>query len=739
MARRRDEWLAVLLAVLAGAPLLAGRCYGFDDAAFFALPLFTVVEHAVRAGRVLAWAPDLFGGYNVLGAGQSGLCYPSHWLLLSICGLITAFRLSYVLHFWLLARGLLGLARRLGLTTLGALALAAGGTLGGAVTGHVMHFNVIIGLAWTAPILWLTAILAAEPEPGWAGGLLAAAVGLSLLQSHPQYVVTACLLSFALLPWLRSPAVGWRTVLWRLCLAWAGGAALAAVQILPLLEYARANPRPNQGGHFAWFTAQSFEPRDWLRLFVPEAFGSPWRGGVAFSVQFWEGRCFPGLTFVALAVAGACPSLHAQTPSERVTRAGLALTVGAALLMIGRYDPLWHVLCYVPPLSWLRAPERLLWCFQLGLALLAAGGLTALAAHRLPRRAAWRGALTVAAGVLAALLASAATGHLAAPGALGWSMAALGLGAALSLPFLSGRRAAMALAAVGLLELTVSWHTVALTKPGDWFRAPRFAAIVAADANPRLYELDLVTDLERHAGEARDQLQHNLGLIYGVSYLYGDDSLQPLGNMGVVVGMDRAARQDPRRFKAALDRRSVRWLTTARDRDDLGLELVARDGPFRLYRNPDARPWAYAIDPRWHNEAGVFTPSEVDARIEPVDIVRREAGHWELRTHFERPMAVVVSQSLYTGWSVSVDGRPQQMEGAEMLFMSTVVPAGEHTVAFVFDNFSIWLGAYLSKLALGAWLLWMVGVAWLRLKRPAAGSGGTVATPVPPLDEALPQ
>jgi hypothetical protein len=715
MARWRDEGLAAVLAVLVAAPLLAGRCY-LSDALLYALPMFGVVQHAVQAHRLVAWAPELFAGYNALGAGQSGLCYPPHWLMLSLFNLMTAFRLSYVLHYWLLARGLLGFARRLGFSTLGALTVAAGGALGGAVAGHVMHFNVIIGLAWTAIILWLTAIVAAEPEPGYAPALLAAAVGLSALQSHPQYVVTAFLVSLALLPWLRAEAVSWRRLGARVLLAWAGGLVLASAQVVPLLEYARVFPRPHPGGQFSWITQYNFEPRDALRFFVPEAFGSLRRGGVLDLAAFWENRAFTGLTFLALAIAQVC-----RRPRDRGTRAAVALTVVAALLAVGHYNPLWHVLCYIPPFNLVRIPGRFLWACQLGVALLAGGGLTALAAGRLPRRAAWCGALTVAGGVLAALAASLATGHARAPGLLGWLMAALGVGTALSLPFLSGRRAALGVACVGLIELTVSFHTFAETRPARWFDPPPFAAVIGADPNPRVFVLDgAVPEIEPE--RARDQLEPNFGLLYGVSYLQGWEALPPTAHLGIEHLLARDAEDHPPAFKTLLDRYSVRWVITAHERDNLGLELVRRDGALCLYRNPEARPSAYAVDARLRDDFGVRTPLEGGARIEPVEVRRHDPEHWEVHTHFDRPMAVVVSQSLYPGWMAFVDGRSSLAEGAEELLMSAFVPAGEHDVEFVFNNTAIWQGLYVSRVALALWLLWLLLVARRLVTKRAAAS-----------------
>ena len=44
--------------------------------------------------------------------------------------------------------------------------------------------------------------------------------------------------------------------------------------------------------------------------------------------------------------------------------------------------------------------------------------------------------------------------------------------------------------------------------------------------------------------------------------------------------------------------------------------------------------------------------------------------------------------------------------------MSVMTPAGEHTLDFVFDNASVYLGLKLSQIMLLAWLMAAAFVAW---------------------------
>ncbi len=704
-ARRwwHDELLTLAVVLLAGLPLLLGRTYFLDDAHGLALPLFAALQRAVHEGRWLVWNPDLFAGYCALGAGQSGTYYPPNLVLLRLLPLVAAFRASYLLHFWLLARGLVGLSRSLGqgVTATGVTALV--GLLGGAVAGHHQHHNVIIGMAWTAPMLWLAVLLGRRRD--WLPTLwLALAVGLSLLQSHPQYVFMALVATLVVALTAREQLPG-RVVLGRLALATAGGVALAFCQVWPLVEYARLYTRPHPGGSFTYLTAGSFEPRDWLRLLQPDLFGSPVTGGWDEpGFVYWETRGFCGLVLLALALARL-----AAGRLDRAARTGLALVVVALVLLPGRHNPLYGLLVHLPPFSLFRSPGRWVWLWQLGVALLAGGGVARLQERTLSRRAAMLGAAVVVVGLLVGVVAGRP--HRADWGAARLAAMLLGLAfTALLIPAcrLSARRRQRFLRlalGVGAIELLVSWHSFPLTRPQSLFaQPPRLAEPILVDPQRRLVDLRLTAPATKLTDDV-DRLTSNTGLIWGVGYLSGGkEALPPLGHLGVLQDLDESL-PNSERLQFLLDRYSVGWVVTSAELRGANLRPVTSIPGARLYENLAARPVAYALPPELADETGVRTFPGQDVRAEPVEVVQAGPEVWRLRTRFTAPRLVVLAQSFHPGWSAFVDGRASPVMLAELLFQATAVPAGQHEVEFRFDNAGVWLGRQLTWVALAGWVV----------------------------------
>ncbi|MBI2299668.1 MAG: YfhO family protein [Armatimonadetes bacterium] len=213
-------------------------------------------------------------------------------------------------------------------------------------------------------------------------------------------------------------------------------------------------------------------------------------------------------------------------------------------------------------------------------------------------------------------------------------------------------------------------------------------------------------------------------MLWGVSYLTGREAIFPAEHQAVLGEMRDALEADAARFAWLCDMTSVHWVVTAAALGGPHWRLAAEDSGARLYENLGARPIAYAVPARYLGERGVATRPEDPPPILPVALVAPGWDRWRIRTDLSEPAAVVLAQSRYPGWRVTVDGRPAELRGAERLFMSVAVPAGAHTVEFSFDNACVKAGAWLSRLG---WLLWALSLlAWAR--RPRAPS----ATAAPP-------
>jgi uncharacterized membrane protein YfhO len=66
----------------------------------------------------------------------------------------------------------------------------------------------------------------------------------------------------------------------------------------------------------------------------------------------------------------------------------------------------------------------------------------------------------------------------------------------------------------------------------------------------------------------------------------------------------------------------------------------------------------------------------------------------------ERDGWLVLSDTWYPGWKVTVDGRASQLLRANYLFLGVKVPEGEHTIVFYYQPASYPVGAGISVLSL---------------------------------------
>ncbi len=73
----------------------------------------------------------------------------------------------------------------------------------------------------------------------------------------------------------------------------------------------------------------------------------------------------------------------------------------------------------------------------------------------------------------------------------------------------------------------------------------------------------------------------------------------------------------------------------------------------------------------------------------------------------------MLSELIYPGWQVTVDGKPAQIEPEADILRSVIVPAGIHQIVFTFRPSSLFLG--LVAAALG----WLASV----LVREPVGEG----------------
>ena len=706
------------------------------DVTFQIQPWLLFTRRELRAGRLPGWNPFQFAGSPFWANGQSAPLFPLHLLFAAL-----PLQLGFVLLPWLrLVIGGCGvwmLGRELGLGPPAALLAALSFALAGMPVSFAL-FPMGNALALVPWVLWAVERLAAataasSSSAGLVGGTaagplataiagLAAAAGLQLLAGHPETAAHTALLSLLYLAVRGAARQGAAFLGW--AAGWLGGAALAAVQLLPLALLLPATARW-QG------PAAGAEPplrlllEQPLRLVLPELYGHPAHGTWWGPFNYSATAVYAGALALPLAAAGLARC--------RRDRRWLALAVTAAFAFAAAYHwPGVRDLLGVLPVIGRAAHHRLLFGVELGAALLAGAGCDEWLAGR------GRGILAGGAAA-AALLAAAWALHRGAWAAHGLLRTEAGWTAAVA--------AAILLLALSL-RLDRGWR----------FRlAPLLPALALCDLlaahgaiNPglplaRLYPpTGAVRFLARQPGRVAgtgEALRPNAAMVYGLYDLRGDDPVKLVSYEAVYRWF---AAGDPVYFQPItrwsspwLDRLGLRWVVAgpgeAPRAADWRLAYAGADA--RVYERPAALPlvrWAPPAPAESDGSAAAGAGSSRAplagdaARVAPeavlpagLTVMRREPGRWEIGWHSAEPRLLVVAESWVPGWRALVDGQPRPVEAAAGALLGVRLGPGAGRAELRYRPPGLLAGAWISAAA----LLVLVALAATQVRgRAPAGS-----------------
>jgi hypothetical protein len=164
---------------------------------------------------------------------------------------------------------------------------------------------------------------------------------------------------------------------------------------------------------------------------------------------------------------------------------------------------------------------------------------------------------------------------------------------------------------------------------------------------------------------------------------------------------------------------------------DLDLPLVYRSPSVNVYRNPARLPRAYVVCQAVHVSSpeqaleAVTAPDFDPARKVVLEAVARQVtepcdlqeatllpsppNQATIRAILPQPGYLVLSDTFYPGWQVTVDGQPAEILRANGAFRALPLDAGTHEVWFRYRPGSFVIGAVCSVTALiGALLVWIL-------------------------------
>lgn len=368
----------VALPMLLFLPQTIGmRTFFHHDLQHYFYPYHHVAWEAVRARELPLWNRFAFAGVPLLGDGQTAMLFPTNWghLLLNDWH---AMSLSIVLDFSLAGLGMVLFLRSMKLSLLPVLLGSIGFMLSGFMTARITHPSILAGAAMIPWAFWSMDRLLARPT---ISAIITAivCVALQLVSGHPQipaYTAIALaiyLLSIAALRGLRPAALVW------IVIVYSGGAALAAVQLVPWYELIRQSPRA-AAASYEFVTLDSITNVGWLLMLFPYAVGGMTTNWLQTGAQWdvlsysWERLGYPGVVPTVFALIGAALALRQARANPR--RAAIALVLFVMLLVAaGSGTPLGRLVYAVPLVGKLRCYSRAVGVAGFALAALSAFGL----------------------------------------------------------------------------------------------------------------------------------------------------------------------------------------------------------------------------------------------------------------------------------------------------------------------------------------------------------------------------
>lgn len=654
------------------------------------------------------WVSDRIGGGAPLFAhGQAGLPFPLQvpvWLL----GVERGTDVMAVWKLELAALGAFVLLRRLRLRPAAA-----------AVGGLAFAFG-LYPLSWlVVPLSW---VVAAAPWAWWAligclRGRRSNAAGLAVLMGalagwsvHPEtaaFLWLSVAAAGGVLAWGRWRRVQRLAVPFGLALAISGIGALptlAAVADSEKLAAARAGPLyPTEGIDGA------------MRGRALALLAVPWRDGhPADGTWRWP---FPAAALELGVGAAAVTLLLAGRPVRRLARHRLALAItgGAAAILVWQAPPLARVLAHIPVLgvmTWSRAG------FLIGFAVAMSAAAALDGALRRPHRR------RIAAAAIVVQVTIVMLGLTAPPGVdrfhlWGAAWAPLASGATC---LVGGPVGGWAVATVVAAESTIAgWGLLPASRP-----AGKHAPIA----------VELRRRLDEEGGRVLglgSALPPNLAARWGAADLRAHDPVRPLSLARLHRALGSAGSDLPgpvtTPWAGLAGAWGVRWLVTP----GTGLEgpaaadwvEVYRDDDGRIYRNPRALPTvrlaSQAVRPPGDARAADWERIDFVSTVVTGDAVA-VAGGGRLRILGQRPWRVlvdaetgaasmvVVHSPRAQGWQARVDGLPAPLADVNLGAMGIAVPAGRHEVSLTYSPPGLAPGAVLTAIGLAC-------AGWLAVRR----------------------
>ena len=741
--RKLNPWLPIAVGpiLLFGIDLIRGRALFWGTPLLQFTPWHTAAKEIAFSGHLPLWNPWLGMGAPLFANYQSALLYPPNWLLLAT-DIAWGQTLLVLLHLIWAGFGMALLARSLGLGTFAQAISGIAYAMSGYLVARSGFLSINATAAWLPWILYAaeglvrTAGTSSVASSGllrslrWrAAALLGLVLGLQWLAGHAQVAwYTLILLVVWVIYRARSNSVLIRSAVLTLAVAAALGFAIAAVQLIPTLEYASISNRAGDlDPEFA--LTYSFWPWRALGLVAPDLFGNPGTADYWGYGNFWEDAIYVGVLPLLLAIGAL-----ATKGIGRIKWFLLGVATIAFLFGLGSNTPIFKFLFqYVPTFSAFQAPTRWNLWLVAAFSLLAGFGAehwkVAEGKKLYWLRLGTAGAITIL--VMATLINALDTDieptFTRAIATAGFWLAASGILALLRSD--PGRKGWVAAAlTLVVLDLFLAGRGLNPTLPANLSSVPSTLS-QEIQGNHRLYMSEgLEREIKFDVAFRFDSFQPGLDWVIVresglpntplLDRLPSANNFDPLLPARYVLWMNRLEQILPAQRERLLPTMDVGWQAVPR-RNGLPIYEPIPD-PTRAWIVPSVE-WvaspAEAIRRATSSATDLSMTAVLEGSPRPelggagLVTALRDQGPNAVELAVEAPEGgwLVLADTWFPGWVAELDGQATESYPANGVMRSVWIPAGQHTVVFQYRPITLPVGLALTIFGLAA-------IAYLRRK-----------------------
>jgi membrane protein YfhO len=721
---------------------------------------------SLARGEIPLWNPYVFSGTPFIAGSQTAMFYPFNLLYLFF-ETPFAINLSIALHCFLGSLFTFFYARYMAISRPGAVIAAVIFIYGAPSLLHIFagHLSILLTTVWL-PLIFAGVEAFLRHRKMKYAVLSGIALSMQMLAGHPQYLfysVIAVALYFVLRVLSESEFIGVPYRFAGFCLIVLTAIALAAVQILPALEFTLHSAR--QALSYEWVSIFSFPPENLITLLLPDFFGDmldvPYWG----KNYLWEMSIYVGVVPVFLVAVGIAYD------RSRTVKIFSLLAVVSVIFALGKHTPVLRLFyAFVPGFNLFRGLSKFVFVFVFAAAMVAGFGLTKII--RLAEEG--RSKLRLLAYTLLAVslllfllgLFSVLFGHdlwnslvqsyqrgeddyfppLALTGDfLVASMAVmfqdLFVGAVIAL--LLGT---LLLAFAKLQRLSTKFLTVPilfLTVADLWLFGSRYLVTFSPETVSMEREVKqfLKDDKETFRLATPIFSLANAGMIEQIENVGGYDTimLQAYSEfINFAQGLPTAEPNFAVTINAVsplLNLLNVKYyiVESARTTALANLTLVFQDSAYKVYRNNDVLPRSFVVhDLRVVNDRKAILSQMASPGFDPKSyaiveqnfdamphhegvqspwpkIIQHSLNRVTIDADIQQSGLLVLGDAYYPGWEAFVDGKKTEIYRTDYVLRGVVVPVGHHVVEFRYEPLSFKVGAIISLASLimvGGFLLW---------------------------------